>query len=209
MDGDSAPRDRAVLKRAPHQARRDDRPAVVRETRRPGTRELGHLRQLAPLLRAGDGGEEPDRDLGLPFRGLGEGAEHGGGVDDGLGVRHRQDRAVAAGRRGRGSRGDRLLVLAAGRPEVDVRVDERRRQHQRFGFDDAMCVRVEPRTKLRDPPAVDADVHDGVDAFGRVDHACAADDDVLLAAFPEQHHAAPSSCRAPACTAAGPWVSRS
>ena len=51
-------------------------------------------------------------------------------VDDRVGVRHRQDRAVAAGGGRRGAGRDRLLVLAARGAQVDVRVDERRREDE-------------------------------------------------------------------------------
>ena len=57
-------------------------------------------------------------------------AEHRGRVDDRIGVRHREDRAVAAGGGRRGAGRDRLLVLAAGRAQVDVRVDEGGREHE-------------------------------------------------------------------------------
>ena len=92
---------------------------------------------------------------------------------------------------------------------MHVRVDERRRKQEAVAVDHAMLVRLEVRPELRDDTPVDADVQDRINPFGRVDHARAADDQVLLARLPEQHHAAPISCRAAAWTPAGPWVSRS
>ena len=55
-------------------------------------------------------------------------AEDRRGVDDRVGVRHRDDRAVAAGRGRAGAGLEVLLVLLAGRAQVHVRVDERREQ---------------------------------------------------------------------------------
>ena len=111
VDGEPATRHRVVLQRPPHQHRRDHGPAVVGEARGALVRELGHLRELAPFLPARDRGEEPDRDLRLRLRVLDQGAEHRRGVDDRVGVRHREDGAVAAGRGRRRARGDRFLVL--------------------------------------------------------------------------------------------------
>ena len=90
-----------------------------------------------------------------------------------------------------------------------MRVDERRRKQEAVAVDHAMLVRLEVRPELGDDTRVDANVKDTVDALAWIDHARAADDQVLLARLPEQHHAAPISCRAAAWTAAGPWVSRS
>ena len=50
--------------------------------------------------------------------------QHRRRVDDRVGVRHRHDRDVAAGRRGAGAGVDVLLVLLPGRAQVHVRVDE-------------------------------------------------------------------------------------
>ena len=135
--------DGAVLERAPHQARRDHRLPVVGE--RGGARggKLGHLGQLGPALVPRNRREEADRHLGLCLRRLRERAEHYRRVDDGLGIRHRQDRAVTAGC-GRGRAGsDRLLVLTAGRAQVDVRVDERGREHEALPVDDPVRL-LEP-----------------------------------------------------------------
>ena len=134
-----------------------DRAAVVGERGGAGVGELAHLGQLRARLALRDRGQEADRDLGLGPRLLDERGEHGGRVDDRLGVRHREDRAVAAGRGRRGAGGDRLLVLAAGRAQVDVRVDERRREHEPGAVDDAVPF-ASSRRRARDHAVVDADV---------------------------------------------------
>ena len=92
---------------------------------------------------------------------------------------------------------------------MDVRVDERRREHEPAGFDDPVGVRLQIRSELRDHAAVDADVERGIDILGGIDHARAANDEIVAALLAEQHHAAPISCRAPAWTPVGPCVSRS
>ena len=102
--------------------------------------------------------EEPDRHLGLAPRPLDERAEHGGRVDDRIGVRHGEDGAVAARGGGARARDEILLVLPAGRAQVDVRVDERRREHEALALDHAVAVRVEAGAELGDRAAVDADV---------------------------------------------------
>ena len=116
------------------------RPAVVRERAAPGRRELGHLGELLAALALADRGHEAGRDDRLLARARDEVAEDGGRVDDRVGVRHREDRAVAARGGGLGPRAERLLVLASGSAEVDVRVDE-------GGRDDELA-----RRRRLDPP---------------------------------------------------------
>ena len=89
-----------VLERAPHQPRRGDRDAVVAEPGRARVGKLRHLRQLAAALRLRDRRQEADRHLRLGPGSLDESAQHRRRVDDRLGVRHREDRAEAARRRG-------------------------------------------------------------------------------------------------------------
>ena len=103
----------AVLERAAHQPGRGDRPPVVGERRRAGVGELSHLGQLLPAEPLRDRRHEAGGDERLPPRRLDQRAEHRRRVDDRIGVRHRQDRAVAAGCRRSRAGGDRLLVLAA------------------------------------------------------------------------------------------------
>jgi hypothetical protein len=200
--------DAVVLERAPHQAGRDDRAAVVAEAGGALLGELGHLGQLRALLAACDRGEEADRDRRLRLRVLDQRAEHRGRVDDRVGVRHRQDRAVAAGRGGRGAGDDRLLVLAARDSQVHVRVDEGRREHEALALDHAVAVRIHVGRELGDHALVHADVADAVDALGRVDDARAAHDQVVLAPVAGEEHQATSSGSA-ASTGTGPVVSRS
>jgi hypothetical protein len=52
-----------------------------------------------------------------------------------------------------------------------------------------VAVRVERVAELRDRAAVDADVEHRVDALDRVEHARAADDEVVAAALADEHHA--------------------
>ena len=150
VDGDAPSGDGVVLERPPHQARSNDRPAVVAEPGGACVGELGHLGQLLAPLALRDRGQESDRHLGLLVRGLDQRPEDGGRVDDRLGVRHRQDRAESAGRGRRRAGGDRLLVLAAGRAQVDVRIDERRCEHQATPLDDPVAVRVDVQADIGD-----------------------------------------------------------
>ena len=92
--------DRRVLERAPHQARRERTgQAVVGEAGGAGVGELAHLRQLArPACPFVIAARKPTGIVRLGSRVLDQRAEHRGRVDDRLGVRHGEDRAVAAGR---------------------------------------------------------------------------------------------------------------
>ncbi len=191
VDGDPPAGDPVVLKSAPHQPRRSDRAAVVREPGRAGVGELGHLGELLAQLALGDRGEEADGNLGLLARRLDQRAEHGGRIDDRLGVRHREDRAVAARRGGGCPARDRLLVLAAGGAQVDVRVDECGREHETAPLDDTVAVRVHVQPDLGDHAPVHAHVQQLVDPERRVDHPRAADDQVISALPPEQHTPTP------------------
>ncbi len=207
VERDSSPGERVVLKRPPHQPGCDNGAAVVREACCPRLGELDHLGQLPALLTLGDRSEEADRDFGLASRGLDQRAEHRRGVDDRLGVRHRKNRAVAAGcGRGR-ARGDRLLVLPARRAQVHVRVDEGRGEHEAAAFDHPVAVGADVEADLGDHAPVDADVEQLVDPLARVDHPGAADDQVVAAASAVEHHATASATSV--LTSTGPWVSRS
>jgi hypothetical protein len=208
VDGNRPARDGPVLQRPPHQARRGDRPAVVAEPCCAGIRELGHLGQLAAGLPLRDRGQEADRYLRLSARRLHERAEHRGRVDDRVGVGHGEDRAEAAGRRRLRAARERLLVLAAGSPQVHVRVDEGGREHEPGRVEHAVPVRRQARTELGDDARVDLDVDLRVDPFRRVEHACTPDEQILLGAILDEEHHATSTGRA-ASTGTGPVVSRS
>ena len=89
-----------------------------------------------------------------------------------------------------------------------MRIDEGRRDDQALRVDHAVRVRVEVGAEGGDDPVVDADVERRVDAGGRIDHARAADDEVLgRVVVREQHHA--TSSAASVLTPIGPDVSRS
>ena len=174
----------------------------------PASASSDHLGQLGPGLALRDRAEEPDRDLRLDPRALDERAEDGGRVDDRIGVRHGEDGAVAAGRGRARPRAEILLVLAAGRAQVNVRIDERGREHEPFGLDDAMAVRRQVGAQLGDRAAVDADVDDGVEPLAGIEHAGAAHDQVFLGTVGRDEHHATSWISA-TLTPTGPCVSRS
>src|SRR5581483_9357836 len=161
-----------------------DGPAVVGEAGRARVGELAHLGQLLPALPLRDGGEEPGRYERLLARPLDERGEHRGVVDDGVRVRHREDGAVAARRRRRRPRGDRLLVLAAGRAQVDVRVDEGGRDDEagRAG-----------RLEADDHPLLDRDAQALVDALHRVDHPSLEHERAGAAVAAGEHHVTPAA----------------
>jgi hypothetical protein len=208
MQRDPAARDGRVLERAAHQAGRCDRHAVVGEAGRARVRELPELGQLGTGLALRDCGQEADRDLRLRASDLDEGPQRRGGVDDGLRVRHREDRAVAARRGGRRARRDRLLVLATRCPQVDVRIDERRREHEPVGVDHLVRVRVEVGAEGGDHAVVNAHVHHRVHALDGIQHTCAAHHEVFgWGLLGEEHHATPTG--SPTGTGAGAPTSRS
>ena len=216
VHGDRAARDGAVLQRAAHDAGGDDRAAVVGEPDSARVGELAHLGQLDSVLLLGDRGEEADRHFCLALGPLAQAAEDVGLVDDGVGVRHREDRAVPACRGSRGTGRDRLLVLTSGGAQMDVRVDERGCEHEAGAVDDAVAVRVDVGSELRDRAAVDPDVEHGVDVLARVEHSCAADDEVVGAGPAREllrgcHHATSIGMVATGIvsTGTGPLTSRS
>src|SRR3954465_4428030 len=85
---------------------------------------LGDRGEPPPGGAARDRRHEADRDPRVARGGVAQRAQHRGGVDDRVRVRHRDDRAVAARGRRAGAGVDVLLVLLAGHAQVDVRVDE-------------------------------------------------------------------------------------
>ena len=182
MHGDRAPGDRVVLQRPAHDARLVDGTSVVREGHRAGVGERTELGELGAVLALRDRGHEADWDMRLGGGACAQAAQDVGVVDDRVGVRHRQDRAVATGGCGCRSGCDRLLVFAAGRAQVDVRIDERRDEQTPVALDDEVCVRIELLSDLRDHAVVDANVENRVDSLAGIDDPCAADDDVVVAA---------------------------
>ncbi len=126
-----ARRDGAVGEGVAHHAGRRDGPPVVGERDGTESGELRHLRQLLPAQPFRDRGHEPGGDQRLGASELDERTEHGSRVDDGVGVRHRDDGAVPAGSGGCRARADRLLVLTPRRTQVDVRIHEGGSQDQR------------------------------------------------------------------------------
>src|SRR5581483_6445099 len=121
-----------------------------------------------------------------------ERGEHGGVVDDGIRVRHRQDDAVAARRGRRRPGGERLLVLPAGRAQVDVRIDERGRDDQA-----ARAGRLE----ADDHPLLDRDAQALVDPLHRVDHPALEHEGGGAAVAAGEHHVtATATCAGVAAT---------
>ena len=104
----------------------------------------------------------------------------GGGGDRRLGVGHRQDPAVAAGGGGAGPGLDVLLVLVAGRAQVDVGVEEGGEGVQALGLDHLRALRVgrAGRGELGDLAVADDDVVDAVDPGDGVEHGGPAQDQV-------------------------------
>ena len=130
---------------------------------------------------------------------LDERHQHRGAVDRRIGVRHRHDRAVAAGRGGCRPCRKRLLVLPARDPEMDMRVDERGRDDQPVGG-------ARGRLERRDDPVAHHDIERSVDARGGIDDPSAANHErVGRRLAREQHHATSSA----STTASGPAVIRS
>ena len=141
-------------------------------------------RQLVAELALADRGHEAGGHDRVLARALDERAEDGGGVDDGLRVRHREDRAVAACRGSLRPGADRLLVLAPGSPQVDVRVDERGRDDERArgaGLD------------RRDHAVGDRDAQGVVDSLRGSDHA-AFERERVAASVPRDEHHTTSAC---------------
>ena len=210
VERDRATRRRVVLERTTHERRRDDGLPVVGEPGGAPFGELDHLGELASVLALRDRRQEADRDLRLRLRALDQVAEERSGVDHGIGVRHPEDRAVPAGRGGPRARAEVLLVLAARGPEMDVWVDERRREHESVRLDHPVGVGVEALAERGDHAAVHADVERRVDSLTRVENPGAADDQIgLRTRRSEQdgHHATSSIART--ATSTGSWVRRS
>jgi hypothetical protein len=168
----------AVLEDPPHQLGVGDRGAVVAEGDRPGLDELadlGELLALAVLACAGD----DEHVAGIGPRGLlMDELDRRLRVDRRLGVGDAGDAREPAGQGGPGAGLDRLVFLAARLPEVDVHVDQPRRDDQPAGVDRL----VDPADRLGAGAAdgdhlavADEHVVDPVDPLRRIDHPAAAD----------------------------------
>jgi hypothetical protein len=164
-----------VLQRLAHHAGRAHRQAVVGEARGARLRQLSHLGQALALLTHGDGGQEPRRYARLCAGALAQRAQHRCRVDHRLGVGLGEDGAEAAGRGGPRSGVDVLLVLAPGRAQVYVRVDEGREGVQSLGLHHLGALRRLERLADRcDRAVAHEQVGHGVDAGARVEHVRAA-----------------------------------
>ena len=180
---DDAAREALVLERLAQDAGGGDRLAVVGEPERAGVAEVRHLGQLLTAQAARDRGKEPGRDVGLPAGHLGQGAQNRGVVDDRVGVRHRDDRAEAAGGGGGGAGVDVLLVFLTRRAQVHVGVDEAGERVLARGVDDLAAPRLRQsagRAELGDVTVADEDVALLVKLGSRVEHVHRADEELGL-----------------------------
>jgi len=89
-----------------------------------------------------------------------------------------------------------------------VWVDEGRREHQAGAVEHLVAVHRQVRAELGDDAVVNPHVELAVDALDRIEHAGAADDDVLLRRVLDEEHQA-TSIGISALTGLGPLVSRS
>ena len=166
--------ERLVLERAAHDAGALDGQAVVGEADRSGVAQLGHVGELLAAHAARDRGDEADWDGCVRLRALAEGLDRGRSVHRRLGVGHADDPAVAAGGGRAAARLDVLLVLAPGRAEVDVRVEERGHGEKPVGVDHlgAFAASAMPAAgQLGDAAVADDDVVRGVDVGAGVEDA--------------------------------------
>ena len=172
----------------------------------PASRSSAISVSSSPLRFLRDRGQEPDGYLCLPRGGFDQRSEDGGVVDDGVGVRHRDHRAEAAGRRGGRAGLEVLLVLLAGRAQVHVRVDEPGERVHALGVDGvAVLGRLEGSglAELGDVPVLDEDVVRLVEPGARVEHVGAGDQQLRGLARPVEealdlaHHATAARLGAP------------
>ncbi len=184
VEEDRAPGEPLVLERPAHHPGVGDRQPVVGEAERAGLAQRRHLGQLAPLHAAGDGRDEAGRDDRLGLGPLAERRDDRGIVDDRVGVRHRDDPAVAARGGGPGPGLDVLAVLLAGRPQMDVRVEEGREGVEPAGVDLLAAVGKLAVARFGDrcdPPGADHDVAVAIELGAGIDRMDPADQQVLVA----------------------------
>ena len=145
VDGHEAAADLDVLESPPRERRRPEWPAVVAEADRPAAPSHARHPCRGELLAgeaARDGREEPDRYRGhRAARLIGEPLEDHRAVDHGVGVGHREQRHVAAGRRRGRPRGDVPRPRAPACPQRAAisQCDEARQDQHALG------VRHDPR----------------------------------------------------------------
>ena len=198
VQSDRPPAEVLVLERAAQDAGAADRQAVVAEADRAGVAERPHLGQLLAFHAAGHRRQEPDRNRCRLARCLAQGFDVGRGADRGLGVRHRQDAAVAACRGGATAGLGVLFVLVAGHAQVDVRIEEGRKGVQAFGVDLLDAVELSARSRqLGDPAGAYYDVVNTLDAGDRVEHGGAAQDQIGALAGAHVEHLAQAHAGCP------------
>ena len=132
---------------------------------------LGQLRALAPFRHRADG-EHSDHSLvaGLVQHEL----DGRPGVHDRARVRHGADRREASSGGGQRARGNRLLVLEAGLPQVAVQIDEPGAHDEAGRIDDLRILTGDSRADPGYRTVLDQQVGDPVEALGWVDYAPAA-----------------------------------
>ena len=156
-----------------------------------------HLGELpagqTPAHRGEEAGGHRRLDGGLSRQPL----EHRRRVDDRLGVGHAEDGHIAAGGGGGRGRPQVLFVLAAGRAQMGVQIDEAGQQQPALACHDTHPGgRLEAVADLADAALADQHVDDLVETGQRVDGAGAADQQIGARAGPApraHRHAAPLS----------------
>ena len=160
-----------VFERGAHEVARRDRPAVVRHGDRAGADHLAEFGETLPPLPDGDGANGIDAGEPGARRLAHDEPDRGLIVGDRIGVGHGADGAEASRGRGAGARGDRLDVLVAGLPQMDVQVHQPGSDHMAPHVAHLGAVRgAEPGLHRGDLAVLDEDVRRLVEAATRVDH---------------------------------------
>jgi hypothetical protein len=181
VQGEHPAAQQLVAHRAAQDPGADHGLAVVGEAQRALAAQLGHLGELLAAQPAGDRGHEAQRHAGLALGLLAQGAQLRRVVEHRIGVGHRHHGDETAGRRGAGAGVEVLLVLLAGRAQVDVRVDEARQQVAALAVDHLGARRGlerAGRAELGDLAAAHEHVGGAVVALARVEDVGAADQQV-------------------------------
>ena len=175
-----------VLQRTPHDQRVGDGLAVVGEAVDTGLgavqfAELGELLAAQPL---GDRAHREHVDQADLAATAPDHLGHGSRVADRVGVGHRAQPGVAAGRTGSGTGGDVLGVLEPGLAQVGVQVDEASRDDLAGDVHDRRARVVQTGAHLGDRLAVDEHVGSRLGAGDGVDDPAAAKQDAAHAPPP-------------------------